>query len=246
MEYLNVSNELKVPVLGFCTYGISPSQTKQAVLNAIKIGYRGIDTAQFNRNEAPTGAAVKESGINRAELFVTSKVQTNGYLATKQGIDDSLERAGLDYFDLLLLHWPMTDTLGSYRALEEAYKAGKTRAIGLSNFNIQQTQEVINNFGTKPVVDEIETHLYLQQGKMHEFLTQNNIIHEAYGPFGENVAMMVSIPEVQQIAKNHHKTPAQVILRFLNQSKIMVNARSTSLEHMKDNFNIFDFQNNTP
>ncbi|HAT55727.1 MAG TPA: aldo/keto reductase [Lactobacillus sp.] len=242
MDNLQFNNGLTVPALGFCTYGIPASETVSAVQQALELGYRGIDTAQFNGNEAPTGAAVRQSAIPRAEVFVTSKVQTNGYAATKAGIDDSLKRSGLDYFDLLLLHWPMPDTLGSYRALEEAYQAGKTRSIGLSNFNISQTKNVMDSFATKPVVDEIETHLYLQQEKMHAFLEKNDIVHEAYGPFGEDVRAMISIPTVQNIAQKHHKTPAQIILKFLVQSKIMVNARSISPQHMQANLNIFDFE----
>lgn len=244
MNYVTFNNGLKIPILGFCTYGIPKSQTKQAVLDAIKIGYRSIDTAQFNGNEAETGAAIKESNVGRESLFVTSKAQTNGYSETKREIDNSLTRAGLDYFDLMLLHWPMPDTLGSYQALEDASKEGKICSIGLSNFNIRQTQEVIAHSRIKPVIDEIETHIFLQQRKIHQFLSDNQMIHEAYAPFAENINLVLNHPVLKELGAKYHKTPLQVVLRFLIQEQIIVNARSTDYEHMRENFEIFDFELN--
>ncbi len=182
MEYIEFNNGIKMPLLGFGTYRIAPYATQQAVSKAIKIGYQSIDTAQLYGNEAGVGKAINESSYSRDHFFITSKVKTSGYRATRQSIDLSLQRAGLDYFDLMLIHWPMGKDLDTYRALEEAYQAGKLRSIGVSNFNHQQINELLANFATTPVVDQIETSVYLQQQKMHRYLEEHYIIHESWSP----------------------------------------------------------------
>ncbi|MCH3921873.1 aldo/keto reductase [Limosilactobacillus sp.] len=242
MKTITLNDGLSMPQLGFCAYGISNQEVGTAVREAIRVGYRGIDTAQFNRNEAGTGQGIRASGIERSQLFVTTKVQTDGFTATKRGLDDSLRRAQLDYFDLVLIHWPMPDTLGTYRALEEARREGKVRSLGLSNFNIAQIKELLAATDVKPVVDEIETHLFSQQKKLHRFLEQHQIVHEAYAPFGENVSLMTEIPLVQWLAKKYRKAPTQIILHYLIQSQIVVNVRSTNPAHIRANLALFDFQ----
>lgn len=242
MEYLTLNTGIKVPVLGFGTYQIAPSQTKEAVTEAIKAGYRSIDTAQAYHNEAEVGAAVNASDVAREDLFVTTKAMTDGYEETKRGIDDSLERAGLDYFDMMILHWPMAHSVDSYRALADAYHEGKLKNIGISNFNIAQTKEIMASSDVKPVVDQIETHIYLQQGKMHKFLTENNIVHESWSPLAEGARDMMNNQTLVKIGQAHGKSAVQVILRFLTQNKIMTIPRSTNPKHIQENFNIFDFE----
>lgn len=242
MEYLALNTGAKVPVLGFGVYLVDPSETKQAVLTALESGYRSIDTAQYYRNEKQVGEAIRESGIPREEIFVTTKAMTDGYEATKRGIDKSLKQAGLDYFDMMILHWPMAHSVDSYRALRDAYKEGKLRNIGISNFNINQTKEIMASTDVKPVVDQIETHVYLQQGKMHKFLTENDIIHEAWSPLMEDARTNLTNPVLKKIGEKYGKSGIQVILRFLTQRNIMTIPRSTNPEHIKDNINIFDFK----
>ena len=242
MEYLTLNTGDKVPVLGFGVYLINPNETKQAVLDALEAGYRSIDTAQYYRNEKQVGEAIRESGIPREEIFVTTKAATDGYEETKRGIDESLEKAGLDYFDMMILHWPMAQSVDSYRALRDAYKEGKIKNIGVSNFNINQTKEIMESTDVKPVVNQIETHLYLQQGKMHKFLAENNIIHESWSPLMEDAQANLTNPVLKKIGEKYDKSGIQVILRFLTQNNIMTIPRSTNPQHIKDNIDIFDFK----
>lgn len=189
MEYLELNTGDKAPVLGFGTYLIEPEDTKAAVYEAIKAGYRSIDTAQGYNNEKEVGEgiaqAIAEGLVKREDVFVTTKVDTDGYEAGKKGIEESLSRLGLDYIDMMILHCPRRDDIGSYKALEEYYHAGKIHNIGLSNFNIAQTKAMMENTDVKPVVDQIETNLNLQQGKMHEFLASENIVHESWSPLAQ-------------------------------------------------------------
>lgn len=243
MEYITLNNDVKIPVLGFGVYEISPNQTKDAVLNAFNDGYRLIDTAQYYQNEGQVGEALRESELRRDDVFITTKTMTDGYEKTKDGIDKSLATSGLDYFDLILIHWPMQHSLDTWRALEDAYRAGKTRAIGIINYNIRQTKELMDHGSVKPMIDQIETHLFLQQWKMHEFLTKENIAHESYSPLGNGTQIhgLMNNALLKQIGKKYGKSPIQVILRFLTQNKIITIPRSTNPDHIKSNFDIFDF-----
>jgi len=242
MDYFKLNNGVKVPALGFGTYQMPSSITEENVSKAIDLGYRSIDTAQNYGNEAEVGAAVNKSGIARDQLFVTSKTQTSGYRSTLRGIDESLQSANLDYFDLMIIHWPTVDNLGTYKALEDAYKAGKLRAIGVSNFNSRKVQNLIDRAEIKPMVDQIETHVYWQENKMHDFLNKNNILHESWAPLGEGMSSVLSEPAIVNIADNHQKSTAQVILRFLTQQHIMVIPKSTNPVHIAENLNVFDFE----
>lgn len=242
MDYFELNNGIKVPVLGFGTYLMPASITEENVAKAIELGYRSIDTAQEYGNEAEVGQAVNKSSVARDDLFITSKVQTSGYQKTLKGIDASLQRAQLDYFDLMLVHWPMADNLGTYKALETAHKAGKLKTIGVSNFNHDMLQDLMQQAEIKPAVDQIETHVYWQQSKMHKFLADNDILHESWSPLGEGMTSVLSEPAIQEIATKYHKSTAQVILRFLIQQQVMVIPKSTDPKHIADNLDIFDFE----
>ena len=242
MKQLTLNNGVKIPVFGFGTYEISPDQTKAAVLSAFEDGYRLIDTAQYYQNEQQVGEAVRASGLNRDEVFITTKTMTDGYEETKIGLDESLRRSGLDYFDLVLIHWPMGHDIDTWHALEAAYKAGKTRAIGISNFNSRQTIDLIHQSSVRPMVDQIETHLFLQQWKMHEFLEKENIVHESYSPLGNGQQNLISNPVLKEISEKYRKSPIQVILRYLVQNDVVTIPRSTNPAHIKSNIDIFDFE----
>lgn len=242
MEYIKLNNGIEMPIIGYGTYLTSKQDTRNLVLKALNSGYRHIDTAQNYGNEHEVGLAVKESNIPREEIFITSKTQTNGYGPTKRGIEESLKEFGLDYIDLMIIHWPISDNIGTYRALEEAYKEGKVRSIGVSNFNEYEVKEIIDNFETKPVLDQIETHIFWQQKRMHKFLEENNIYHESWSPFGEGMNNIFNNETLINIGKKYNKTLAQVILRFLVQNNIIVIPKTTKEERMKENIDIFDFK----
>ncbi|RBP99889.1 aldo/keto reductase [Bifidobacterium xylocopae] len=241
MHYAELPNGRRMPVIGFGTYRIDPKDTREAVSQALSMGYRSIDTAQLYRNEREVGQAVAASGIDRADLFITSKTMTEGYKPTREGIERSLERAGLDHFDLMLVHWPNSDHAGTYRALEEAYQAGLLRAIGVSNFNSDQIGELCEQADVAPMIDQIETSVYWQQRKMHPFLQGRHILHESWSPLGEGRSRVLEEPALQAIADHHHKSVAQVVLRFLTQEDVIVLPRSTNPAHIRENLDIFDF-----
>lgn len=246
MEYLTLNTGKKVPVLGFGTYQIASRDAKQAVFEAIKAGYRSIDTSQDYMNEREVGQGIQEAIdaglVKREELFVTTKVDTDGYEEGKRGIDESLQRMGLDYLDMMILHWPRQDDLGSYRALEEAYHAGKVQNIGLSNFNIAQTKAMIEKTSVRPVVDQIETNLNLQQGKMHQFLLSEKMVHESWSPLAQGARALNSNSVLAKIGQKYNKSGIQVLLRFLTQWPVMTIPRSINPAHIKQNFDIFDFK----
>lgn len=244
MKTVKLNNGLEMPMIGFGTYQITPNTTLLNVAKALRLGYRMIDTAQYYGNEEGVGEAIKESGLDREQLFVTTKVQTSGYEETKKGLDGSLLDFNQDYFDLVLIHWPMGNDLETYRALEDTYQEGKIRAIGLSNFNELQVQEIIDHSSIKPVVDQIETHILWQQQRMHDYLSANNIVHESYAPLGEGNPGFLDIPILKEIGDKYQKTPAQVTLRYLIQCGIVVIPKSLNTKHMEENIDIFDFELN--
>ena len=239
MEYVILNNNIKMPVLGFGTYGTS--NTYKDVLNALKVGYRLIDTAQWYNNEEEVGRAIVDSNIDRKEIFITSKTITSGYQETIDGIAKSLEKLKTDYIDLMLIHWPMGNDIETYKALEYCYKEGKIKAIGLSNFNEEECLNIINNCQVVPAINQIETHIFWQQKKMHKFLRENKIYHEAYSPFGEGFNNIFENQTIKEIAKKYKKTPAQIMLKFLIMEDIIVIPKSSKIERMKENIAIFDF-----
>lgn len=242
METVELNNGVVMPMLGYGTYQLDPRLTRDNVLQALRTGYRLIDTAQYYGNEAEVGEALRESGLSRNQVFVTTKVQTSGYDETKAGLDESLRRFNNDYFDLVIIHWPTGNDLETYRALEDAYYDGKVRAICLSNFNAAQVQQIIDGSNVVPMIDQIETHLRWQQKRMHTYLTSRGIIHESYAPLGEGQSGFLDIPELVTIAKKYHKTPAQVTLRFLMQEGIVVIPKTLNRQHMADNLAAANFK----
>ena len=239
---VELNNGIKMPVIGFGVYLINGSQCVECVKDAIQVGYRHIDTAVMYGNEKEVGEGVRLSGVPRNEIFVTTKLTTSGYLPTKEGIAQSLQRFGFPYFDLILIHWPQEDNLGTYKALEEAYKQGKARAIGLSNFNSREFLEIYNNFDTKPAVNQIETHLYFGQKKMHNFLLKYGCIHESYSPFGGPGARLLKDNTLKMVAEKYHRTPAQILLRFLLDRGIVVIPKTSNKNRMIENLNVFNFK----
>lgn len=239
---MTLNNGVKIPALGYGTYMTSPELTEHSVSQALATGYRLIDTAQNYGNEYAVGQAVRNSDLQRDAIFVTSKTQTSGYQSTKLGIDQSLQASGLDYFDLMIIHWPNGNDLETYRALEAAYHEGKVRAIGLSNFNHEQVLEIMQNSRVIPAVDQIETHLRWQQQGMHKFLNEHGILHEAWAPLGEGSGSVIMNSKLQQIGKKYGKSAAQVMLRFDVQEHILAIPKSTNPQHLKENLEIFDFE----
>ena len=244
MEYVKLNNGVKMPILGFGVYQIPKEETKQAVLDAIKVGYRLIDTAQSYFNEKEVGDAIKECGVDRKELFITSKVWIDnyGYEKCKASVLKKLKKLQTDYIDLMLLHQPFADYYGAYRALEELYEEGKIRAIGVSNFYPDRLADICL-FGRKvvPAVNQIETNPLHQREYDQEVMNKYCVKIEAWAPFGEGRNNMFSNPTLVEIGKKYNKSAAQVILRWLIQRGVIVVCKSTHLDRIKQNFDVFDF-----
>lgn len=245
MEYVKLNNGVKMPILGFGVYQIPQSETKQAVLDAIKTGYRLIDTAQSYFNEKEVGDAIKECGVKREELFITSKVWIDnyGYENCRKSMEESLKKLQTNYIDLMLLHQPFADYYGAYRALEDLYHEGKIRAIGVSNFYPDRLADICL-FGRKviPAVNQIETNPINQRTYDQEVMEKFGVKQEAWAPFGEGRNNMFTNPTLVEIGKKYNKSVAQVILRWLIQRGVIVVCKSTHLERIQENFNVFDFK----
>ena len=245
MEYVKLNNGVKMPILGFGVYQIPQSETKQAVLDAIKTGYRLIDTAQSYFNEKEVGDAIKECGVKREELFITSKVWIDnyGYENCRKSVEESLKKLQTDYIDLMLLHQPFADYYGAYRALEDLYHEGKIRAIGVSNFYPDRLTDICL-FGRKviPAVNQIETNPINQRTYDQEVMEKYGVKQEAWAPFGEGRNNMFTNPTLVEIGKKYNKSAAQVILRWLIQRGVIVVCKSTHLKRIQENFNVFDFK----
>lgn len=245
MEYVKLNNGVEMPILGFGVYQIPKEQTKQCVLDALKVGYRAIDTAQSYFNEREVGEAIKESGIPREEIFVTSKVWIDnyGYEKCKKSVLESLDKMGLEYIDLMLLHQPFSDYYGAYRALEDLYEEGKIRAIGVSNFYPDRLADMCL-FERKviPAVNQVETNPMNQQVKAQENMEKYGVHIEAWAPFGEGKSGMFTNEMLVNIGKKYGKSAAQVILRWLIQRGVIIACKSTHIERMEENFNVFDFE----
>lgn len=243
MEYTTLSNGVKMPMAGFGVFQIPQEQTKDVVLKAIDAGYRLFDTAQAYGNEKELGEAIRESGIPREEFFITSKLWMSdlGYEATKKAIDDSLERLGMDYMDLYLIHQPFGDIFGSWRAMVEAYKAGKLRAIGTANFQPDHLENLIQFQDVAPMVNQIETNPFIQQKKFHEQMEEENVVHEAWAPFAERRNGIFTNPILTEIGEKYGKNSGQVILRWLLQNNVVSLNKSVHEDRIKGNIDIFDF-----
>jgi 2,5-diketo-D-gluconate reductase A len=241
---VKLNNGVKMPILGFGTYGLRGEVCQQSVADALSVGYRLIDTAKIYGNEEEVGKGIKQSGIDRKELFVTSKlwVDDAGYENAKKGFEETLSKLGLDYLDLYLIHRPRGDVKGSWKAMEELYKAGKIRAIGISNFDSNQLADLLSYANVKPVVNQIETHAYFQQGDAYNLLKKHNIQMEAWAPFAEGRNGLFTNEVFTQIAKKHGKTVAQINLRWHYQRGIVAIPRSSQKAHIVENLDIFNFK----
>lgn len=244
MEYVTLNNGVKMPKLGYGVYQVDAAETERCVADAISAGYRSIDTAQAYHNEEGVGEAVAKSGVPRGEMFLTTKVWISnaGYEKAKASIDESLKKLRTDYIDLLLIHQPFNDYYGTYRAMEEAYKAGKVRAIGVSNFYPDRLIDLCQFAEVTPAVNQVETHVFQQQAKAHEIMKKYGVQHESWGPFAEGRRDFFQNPVLTEIGAKYGKSSAQTALRFLLQSDVVVIPKSTHKDRMIQNFDVFDFQ----
>ena len=243
MEYVELNNGVKMPLLGYGVYQTPPEETERCVLDAVSVGYRSIDTAQAYGNEEGVGSALAKSGLPREEFFLTTKVWISnaGYERAKASIEESLKKLQTSYLDLLLIHQPFGDYYGTYRAMEEAYREGKVRAIGVSNFYPDRLIDLYHFAEIKPSVNQIETHVFQQQETARKYLKDRGVQIESWGPFAEGKNNFFQNPVLVEIGKRYGKTAAQTALRFLIQSGVVAIPKSTHRERMEENFQIFDF-----
>lgn len=245
MEYVTLNNGIKMPLEGFGVFQVpDPAQCKQAVLDAINSGYRLIDTAAAYMNEEAVGAAIKESGVDRSELFITTKlwVQDADYESAKKAIESSLEKLGLDYLDLYLIHQPMGDYAGAYRAMEEAYKEGKLRAIGVCNFYPARLADLCETVDVIPAVNQVELHPFFQQEDALALMKEYGVRPEAWAPFAEGNHGIFTHPVLSSIGEKYGKSAAQVALRWNVQRGVVVIPKSVHKDRMEQNMNIWDFE----
>ena len=244
MEYtIKLNNGVEMPRIGYGVYQIPSSITERCVRDALSVGYRSVDTAQCYGNEAATGRAIKASGIPRNEIFVTTKLWGGrGYRDTVKSIDDSLKALGMDTIDLLLIHEPTGDFHEIYHAMEDAYKAGKLRAIGVANFLEKNYRSLLETAVIVPAVDQIETHVFRQQKGMKKLLANNRTIHESWSPLACGQNGFFRNPVLRDIGSQYGKSNAQIGLRFLYQQGIVIIPKSTQIERMKENMDILDFE----
>ena len=244
MKTIKLNETIEIPALGFGVFQIPQEQTKDAVVNAIQAGYRHIDTAQSYMNETEVGEGIKASGIDRSELFVTTKVwiENVNYEDTLKSIERSLERLQLDYIDLVLIHQPYNDVYGSWKALEELQENGKIKAIGVSNFGVDRVVDLGIHNNVQPQVNQIEINPFHQQEDEVQSLQKEGVLVEAWAPFAEGKNNLFSNETLQNIGDKYGKSIAQVVLRWLVEKDIVVLAKSVNPERMKQNLDIFDFE----
>ena len=243
METIKLNNGVEMPILGYGVYQTPPAETERCVLDAISVGYRSIDTAQGYVNEEGVGEAIVKCGVPREELFITTKVWVSnfGYEKTAASIERSLRKLKSDYIDLLLIHQPFNDYYGAYRAMTEAYRAGKIRAIGVSNFYPDRLVDFCIYNEVVPAINQVETHPFCQQKAAREIMKKHGVQIESWGPFAEGRNGLFTNPVLTEIAAKYGKSVAQVTLRFLIQSGVIVIPKSVHRERMIENFNVFDF-----
>jgi hypothetical protein len=240
MRYCQLYTGQQMPVLGMGFYQVPVLETSKVASQAIEMGYRLFDTAYYYGNEQGVGQAVRQSGLPRQDFFITSKVNSSGYLATKQAIKQALDKMQLDYLDLMLIHWMVPDYMGTYRAMEEAVSKGYVRAIGLSNFGRKEIETVLSACRVRPAVLQSECHLFHQQGIMRAYTQQVGIQFEGWAPFAEGRREIFQHPAVAAMARRYGKSVAQVLLAFLMQEGVIVIPRTVNPSQMKENFDSLD------
>lgn len=243
METVKLHNGVEMPILGYGVYQVTPEECERCVTDALRVGYRSIDTAQAYFNEQQVGDAIRKSGIAREEIFLTTKVWiTNaGEERAARSIDESLRKLQTDYVNLLLIHQPFGDYYGTWRAMEAAYKAGKARAIGVSNFYPDRFIDLAEHVEIKPMVNQVETHVFNQQRKAQEIMERYGTRIMSWGPFAEGRNNLFTNPVLVNIGKKYGKSSAQVALRYLIQRGVIVIPKSTHIERMRQNMEVFDF-----
>ncbi|HVX26108.1 MAG TPA: aldo/keto reductase [Parafilimonas sp.] len=248
MQTVKLNNGVKMPILGFGVFQVKDlDECERSVRDAINVGYRLIDTAQSYGNEEAVGKAIKDSRIKREDLFITTKlwIQSNGYDGTKKAFENSLKKLQLDYLDLYLIHQPFGDVYGEWKAMQELYKEGRVRAIGVSNFHPDRLIDLIIHNEIIPVINQIETHPFHQQIETQKFLQENNVQIESWGPFAEGKNNLFHNEVLASIGKKYNKTVAQVVIRWLTQRGVIAIPKSVHKERMDQNFNSLDFELST-
>lgn len=243
MKEVRLNNGVMMPAIGFGVYQVSEKETERVVGDALEVGYRMIDTAASYFNEQQVGNAIRQSGLKREDLFITTKlwVQDHEYDDTLRTFDTSMKKLGLDYLDLYLIHKPYGNYYAAWRAMERLYKEGRIRAIGVTSFSSERLQDLFLHNEVKPAVNQLETHPFFQQQAANTFLQQEGIQHEAWAPFAEGQNDIFNHPVLKAIADKYGKTVGNVILRWLNQRNIVIIPKSVRKERMAENLNIFDF-----
>jgi 2,5-diketo-D-gluconate reductase A len=245
MMNITLNNGIKMPLLGFGTYLLRDGlECEQSVLNALNIGYRLIDTAAAYNNEESVGRAIKKSNVKREEIFVTTKFLPvdPGYEKAKRAFEASLKKLGLDYIDLYMIHLPQGDVSSSWTAMEELYKEGKVRAIGVSNFNMNQIQNLLKQHSVIPAVNQVETHPFSQKAEMQRALKSQGIQLESWAPFAQGKNNLFNNELLKALSSKYHKSIAQVVLRWLIQKEVVVIPKSANIKRINENFNVFDFE----
>lgn len=244
MKTIKLNNGIEMPQIGYGVYQVSPDECERCVSDALKTGYRMIDTAQAYHNEEGVGRAVKNSGINRSDIFIVSKVWISnyGYEKAKASIDDSLRKLQTDYIDLMLLHQPFCDRYGAYRALEDAYREGKLRAIGVSNFYPDHFIDLASNVDIVPAVNQVEMHVFNQQTEAQKIMEEFGTHIMSWGPLAEGRNNLFSNETLTKTGNSHGKSVAQIALRWLIQRGVIIIPKSVHIEHMEQNLDIFDFE----
>lgn len=244
MNSVKLSNSLEMPLLGYGVFQVNPDECERCVSDAIEVGYRLIDTAQIYKNEEGVGRAVAKSGISRKDFFLVTKVWISnaGYEKAKQSIDTSLEKLKTDYIDLVLIHQPFGDYYGTYRLLEEYYEKGIIKSIGVSNFYADRFIDIASFVKHIPMVNQMETHVFMQQQKLHKILKENKCQLMSWGPFAEGKNNLFTNKTLLNIGKKYNKTSAQVALRYLLEQNIVVIPKTVNKDRMVENINVFDFE----
>lgn len=244
MKTIKLNNGIEMPQIGYGVYQVSPDECERCVSDALKTGYRMIDTAQAYHNEEGVGRAVKNSGINRSDIFIVSKVWISnyGYEKAKASIDDSLRKLQTDYIDLMLLHQPFCDRYGAYRALEDAYREGKLRVIGVSNFYPDHFIDLASNVDIVPAVNQVETHVFNQQTEAQKIMEEFGTHIMSWGPLAEGRNNLFSNETLTKTGNSHGKSVAQIALRWLIQRGVIIIPKSVHIERMKQNLDIFNFE----